>query len=208
LYLAIDPAAVDANAHPAKHEVRFRDGRSVHDMVAHVVEHALAATRPGGHARTAVPAEAVETSLFRQAPMEFKTARPHASAVHESLAGYAALAGSAPAAAAERRDVPPLGFAVAQLSGIYILAQNAEGLVVVDMHAAHERVLYERLKRAFDDGGIVRQPLLVPASLRVSEREAALAEQHAALFERVGLVVGRAGPDTVVVREMPALLAP
>ncbi len=206
LYLAIDPAAVDANAHPAKHEVRFRDGRSVHDMVAHVVEHALAATRPGGHARTAVPAEAVETSLFRQAPMEFKTARPHASAVHESLAGYAALAGSAPAAAAERRDVPPLGFAVAQLSGIYILAQNAEGLVVVDMHAAHERVLYERLKRAFDDGGIVRQPLLVPASLRVSETEAALAEQHAALFEEVGLDIGVSGPASVVIRELPALL--
>lgn len=216
LHLAIDPAAVDANAHPAKHEVRFRDARSVHDMVAHAIEHALADTRPGGHARSAVPVHAVRAGLFRQEPIGLAEPPP-AREVREALAGYAALATAArgeradtpgPAPDDARTGAPPLGYAVGQLSGIYILAENADGLVVVDMHAAHERVLYERLKRAFYDGGIVRQPLLVPATVRVSEREAALAEEHAALFERVGLVVGRAGPDTVVVREMPALLAP
>ncbi|HET6630445.1 MAG TPA: DNA mismatch repair endonuclease MutL [Woeseiaceae bacterium] len=210
LHLAIDPAAVDANAHPAKHEVRFRDGRSVHGFVSQAIEHALSETRPGGHSESAVPANVIRSSLFRQSAMTLRTeGNASAPAVREALAGYAALtAGPAPEPAEEphRDGVPPLGFAIAQLAGIYILAENADGLVLVDMHAAHERVVYEKLKYAFDAGNVVRQPFLVPAAVSVSEREAALAEEAAPVFERVGLTLSRGGPSSVVIREIPALL--
>ncbi len=212
LQLAIDPAAVDANAHPAKHEVRFRDGRSVHGFVSQAIEQALSETRPGGHSESAVPANVLRSSLFRQSAMSLPSqGAASAPAVREAMAGYAALtAGPAPAPEQEQEPdsdtVPPLGFAIAQLAGIYILAENADGLVVVDMHAAHERVVYEQLKAAFEAGKMVRQPFLVPAAISVSEREAALAEAAAPVFERVGLVVSRGGPASVVIREVPALL--
>ena len=106
----------------------------------------------------------------------------------------------------ETTSTPPLGFAVAQLSGIYILAENDEGLVVVDMHAAHERIVYEKLKNSFDDKAIVRQPLLVPNRLQVSEGEAALAEESTQLFEQIGLIIERTGPASIVIREVPAIL--
>jgi DNA mismatch repair protein MutL len=102
--------------------------------------------------------------------------------------------------------MPPMGFALAQLGGIYILAENAGGLIVVDMHAAHERIVYEKLKAAFDTGEIVRQPLLVPLSVAVSEREAELATDASDVFARVGLVVDRSGPTSLAIREFPALL--
>lgn len=209
LYLSIDPAEVDANAHPAKHEVRFRDGRRVHGIVAQAIEYALSDTRPGGPSASAVPTNIVKSNLFRQSSMTLESpARVRESAVREALAGYRALSDvpSAGGAGTDRHDIPPLGFAIAQLAGIYILAENADGLVVVDMHAAHERVIYEQLKAAFDSRAIVRQPLLVPASIVVSEQEATLAEEAGAIFDRVGLSVGRAGPSTVVIREIPALL--
>ncbi len=103
-------------------------------------------------------------------------------------------------------ELPPLGYAVAQLAGVYVLAENRDGLVVVDMHAAHERITYEKLKRDFDDRGLVRQPLLVPVTVAVSESEARLVEQAADALAKLGLVVDRAGPASVVVRELPALL--
>jgi len=126
------------------------------------------------------------------------------AAVRDALSGYASLSGSI--AAGEKRDTPPLGFAIAQLGGIYILAENAEGLIVVDMHAAHERIVYEKLKGAFESGGIVRQPLLVPVMVSVSDREADLAAGAAEIFSRVGLVVDRSGPTSLAIREFPALL--
>ena len=107
---------------------------------------------------------------------------------------------------AEPGEVPPLGFAIAQLGGIYILAENRDGLVVVDMHAAHERITYERLKRSFDDRTLVRQPLLVPVTVAVAENEADLVEQASQELEALGLAVDRTGPGTIVVREVPALL--
>jgi DNA mismatch repair protein MutL len=173
LYLSIDPAAVDANAHPAKHEVRFRDGRGVHGMVVQAIEHALSGTRPGGRGESAAPAHVARSNLFRQSTMTLQTgARVEAPSVREALAGYRAFATEAaiPDNEPVRDEIPPLGFAIAQLAGIYILAQNADGLVVVDMHAAHERVVYERLKKAFDAGNVVRQPFLVPSSISVSPR--------------------------------------
>jgi DNA mismatch repair protein MutL len=136
---------------------------------------------------------------------------PLPSAVRESLAGYRTLSGAASSSAAvdlssEPAELPPLGFAVAQIGGVYVLAENADGLVIVDMHAAHERILYEKLKHSYDDKAVVRQPLLVPASVAVAQNEADLVEQSADLFEDLGLVIDRTGPTSLVIREVPALL--
>ncbi|MDZ7643920.1 MAG: DNA mismatch repair endonuclease MutL [Woeseiaceae bacterium] len=221
LYLSMDPATVDANAHPAKHEVRFRDGRRVHGIVAQSIEQALGETRSGRHGPA--PAAAARGADAPPASAQHSLRWQPADAgggerVAEALAGYARLADDTVAAGPAGRgphpaprprddaDTPPLGFALAQLAGIYILAENARGLVVVDMHAAHERILYERLKKAYAERELVRQPLLVPVTVAVSEREATLAEDHAGVFTRLGLVVDRAGPTALVVREVPSLL--
>ncbi|HEY5655854.1 MAG TPA: DNA mismatch repair endonuclease MutL [Woeseiaceae bacterium] len=207
LNLAMDPAGVDANAHPAKHEVRFRDGRRVHGIVSQTLEAALRDTRPGGHAPA--PASIVRYPEPTQRPMPLRGLGPGGPAnVQEALAGYGALAGASAALQvhAEPGEVPPLGFAIAQLAGVYILAENSGGLIVVDMHAAHERITYEKLKRNFDDRAIVRQPLLVPVTIAVAENEADLVEQASQDIEAFGLSVDRAGPTMLVVREVPALL--
>jgi DNA mismatch repair protein MutL len=206
LYMSMDPKLVDANAHPAKHEVRFRDGRSVHGFVSQAIEHVLRDTRPGGHDITPLPASIVSSRIYQQSAMSLPAG--HSGAVSEALSAYQALT-SMPVTDArlpESETSPPMGFAIAQLSGVYILAENADGLVVVDMHAAHERIVYEKLKDAFDTREIVRQPLLVPTRVSVAEVEANLAEESAALFQRLGLVVDRQGPTSVVIREVPALL--
>ncbi len=204
LHLTLDPATVDANAHPAKHEVRFRDGRRVHGIVSQSVELALKDTRPGGLGSTA-QSQVNTGNGARQWSMPLAGAGMHGSvAVREAMSGYASLAGSI--AASDKKDAPPLGFAIAQLGGIYILAENTDGLIVVDMHAAHERIVYEKLKTAFESGGIVRQPLLVPVLVSVSEREADLAAGAAEIFSRVGLVIDRSGPTRLAIREFPALL--
>ena len=208
LYLSIDPALVDANAHPAKHEVRFRDGRGVHGFVGQAIEHLLQDTRPGGHDVVPVHATVVASRMYEQSPMSLPTGTGTSGSVADALAGYRTLA-SVPMTETElpkTTSAPPLGFAVAQLSGIYILAENDEGLVVVDMHAAHERIVYEKLKNSFDDKAIVRQPLLVPNRLQVSEGEAALAEESTQLFEQIGLIIERIGPVSIVIREVPAIL--
>ena len=196
LSLTLDPATVDANAHPAKHEVRFRDARRVHGVVSQAVEAALRETKPGGHAQA--PTSMPQGPSFEQSAMRLSTSGhvPRA-AIAETLAAYAAMTPG---------EIPPMGFAIAQLSGTYVLAENADGLIVVDMHAAHERILYEKLKKNFDDSEIVRQPLLVPTTVSVSESEAELVVGSAEIFEKIGLVVDRAGPTSLVVREVPALL--
>src|SRR5690606_33400578 len=137
--------------------------------------------------------------------------------VKDTLAAYASLyrapansdlaAGSAAPATEESRDTPPLGYALAQLHGVFVLAENAQGLVLVDMHAAHERITYERLKEAMDGEGIRSQPLLVPVSLPVSEREADAAEQHAEALAGYGFEIRRAGPQALSIRSVPSLLA-
>ncbi|MBT8084517.1 MAG: DNA mismatch repair protein MutL, partial [Woeseia sp.] len=213
LFLSMDPASVDANAHPAKHEVRFRDGRRLHGIVSQTLEQALAGTRPGGvHSHS--PTRVAATSGAGQQPMPLTSGGGHQ--VADALAGYDALSppesrtpgGRSPHPAPQpaAADTPPLGFAIAQLAGVYILAENAAGLVVVDMHAAHERILYERLKNSFAARELTRQPLLVPLSLAVSEREVALAEENSDVFTRLGLVVDSGGPTSLIVRELPALL--
>ena len=215
LHLELDPAAVDVNVHPAKHEVRFRDSRLVHDFLFRSLHQALAETRPGVQ-----PPAAASVSTERSAPVAPQQARqqPMALEVAEQVAAYGALhaapqaepvvsAGAEAAVEAEAAaGTPPLGFALAQLHGVYILAQNARGLVLVDMHAAHERITYERLKTAWEREGIRAQPLLVPVTLAVSEQEAALAEAEAETFACLGFEVDRLGPERLVVRQVPALL--
>ena len=214
LYLSMDPATVDANAHPAKLEVRFRDGRRIHGIVSQTLEQALRDTRPGGESPAPVPVR--KAAFFQQDAMPLgHRMPPSAGAVRDTLARYDALAratqgetgiGAATAAAVQPHEAPPMGYALAQIAGTYILAENEDGLIVVDMHAAHERIVYEKLKRAFANNSLIRQPLLVPVSLSVSEHEADRLESMGDSLESIGLVVDRAGPTTLLVRELPGLL--
>jgi DNA mismatch repair protein MutL len=209
LYLAVDPAAVDANAHPAKHEVRFRDGRRVHGVVTQSLELALSTTRPGGD--RPAPARPAATAHYAQSGLALTVqggrTPPRSIGAREAHAHYRHFDDPAGGTASTRGgDVPPLGYAVAQIRGVYIVAENSNGLVLVDMHAAHERIVYEKLKRSHSDRSIVRQPLLVPVSVAVAEREASLVEQSQAVLEALGLVVDRSGPTSLCVREIPSLL--
>ncbi|KAA1188969.1 DNA mismatch repair endonuclease MutL [Pseudohalioglobus sediminis] len=243
LYLEVDPAQVDVNVHPTKHEVRFRDGRSVHNFIFSTLHRALAEVRPGASAANNLPAGAVAAEdgmaidtrtgeITTQASLawrgdavaepgspqagfaSFGTGRGQPHPGSRPLQGGAALAQvssyqqvhpSLPEQSGEE-DIPPLGYALAQLKGIYILAENAAGLVLVDMHAAHERITYEGLKAARDQQGIRSQPLLVPQSVAVSQREVQVAGEHAALFQRLGMTVDVAGEESLVIREIPVLL--
>ena len=209
LFLECDPRQVDVNVHPAKHEVRFREQRLVHDFIYRTLHEALKDTRAGLAAvNDAQPAMA--TGGWAP-PMQSGLGLP----VREAMSAYAALyrtptaSGPGPEAmpAANEAEAPPLGYALAQLHGIFVLAENPHGLVLVDMHAAHERITYERLKSARDGEGIRSQPLLVPMSLAVSEREADLAEQHADTLAAHGFELRRAGPQSLSVRSVPTLLA-
>lgn len=203
LNLTMDPAGVDANAHPAKHEVRFRDSRRVHGVVSQAIEVALSDTRPGGQA--IVPGTTITAERhYPQGSMSLPSAHgPGNSAIRDSMAGYSALSGGV---SEVQTEIPPLGFAVAQLAGVYVLAENNDGLVIIDMHAAHERIVYEKLKRGFDETAVVRQPLLIPTAVAVAESEANLVEHSTDVLAKIGLVIDRASPTSVVVREVPALL--
>jgi DNA mismatch repair protein MutL len=199
LYLTLDPPQVDVNAHPQKLELRFRDARSVHDFVFRTIERALAGAGHGAAGRAPVAAAGWGA-----------VAAPGGTALALGEPAPALALGSAPAAdigGVTMRDDEPLGQAVAQLHGTYIVAQSVEGMVIVDMHAAHERILYERLKAALDSGRGPRQALLVPALLETTEGEADLAEQHADELAAAGFTVERAGPATLAVREVPVALA-
>ena len=231
LHLQMDPALVDVNVHPTKHEVRFRDGRLVFDFLHRQITRALA------HGGAAPEAPSVETgrpeAQVESAPVsspwrgdsgggsgsgpDFPAApRPgHLPLpVAEARAIYGVPADETPAGEAgpdhedvRDRGMPRLGHAVAQIHGVYVLAESATGLILVDMHAAHERIVYERLKRQYAQEGIARQPLLVPVAVAVTPAEADLAEDSGALLEAVGLEVDRAGPEQLRLRAVPALLA-
>ncbi|MBN7795556.1 DNA mismatch repair endonuclease MutL [Parahaliea mediterranea] len=254
LYLELDPAQVDVNVHPTKHEVRFRDGRTVHNFIFSSLHRALADVRPGqdspaqagsepvaamaagwaaqgetvdprtGEIRTqhgllgGLPSSGAAAAgtpagdgLPPAAPPAYSGQRPVSAApghAGEQVRAYGQLHPPRPGMpeASADEEVPPLGYALAQLKGIYILAENAQGLVLVDMHAAHERITYERLKLARDAEGIRSQPLLVPQPIAVSQREVAMAAEHEALFARLGLAVDVAGEESLMIRQIPVAL--
>ncbi|MBA2779216.1 DNA mismatch repair endonuclease MutL [Billgrantia kenyensis] len=256
LYLEVDPTVVDVNVHPTKHEVRFRDGRLVHDFLFSSLHRALAEARPAepvpgqgerlaGEQGADAPgaAEVHETpGRWQQRPMALHdapeaTERLTPDRVRAFMDGYRALhpdheerlltpqapgKGSTPVASAtalpeavapvlpeheEGSGIPPLGFAIAQLHGIYILSQTAQGMIIVDMHAAHERIVYERMKNQVHAGALEAQPLLVPVSMAASHAEVATAEVEREAFSRLGVELDVAGPETLLVRQVPALLA-
>ena len=203
LFLDIDPARVDVNVHPTKSEVRFREPQAVHQLVFHAISRAL-----GGTPSTASPvAPAVQRLEIPQLPasqyrMPLGIAQPQA--VYETLFGRNDA--QTPPAVEMHHDMPPLGYALAQLAGIYILAQNAEGLVIVDMHAAHERIIYEKLKTQLDSDRITMQPLLVPVVFNAARIDVATAEEHADTLVKIGFELAPLSPTSIAVRGVPAAL--
>ena len=208
LYLEMDPAAVDVNAHPQKLEVRFRDSRRVHDFVFRTLEKVLADTRPRSESTGSASADWLTGTAgmgFTQARFSLPESRPArpADVYREFVAGgLAQVHETPPPAHAEA----PLGYAIAQLHGVYILAQSGDGMVLVDMHAAHERVMYESMKKLLD-GDTAQQQLLMPEVLHVTPAQADLAEEHQGEFSRLGFQVSRMGPDQLALRAIPSLLA-
>ena len=222
LFLEILPADVDVNVHPTKHEVRFRESGSIHSFVSTTLKKALATDRPQDHLSTNGGLELQNKdqpqSLSGQNALPlagmpgsgYQSTWPSsgvASGVNAPASSYQSLYSSQTEFSdSNQAEVPPLGFAVAQLKGIFILAENSHGLIIVDMHAAHERITYERMKDAFDLQGLVSQPLLVPENLAVSQREADAVESNQAVFTQLGFGVERAASESIIVREIPAIL--
>jgi DNA mismatch repair protein MutL len=228
LQLDLDPALVDVNVHPSKIEVRFRDSRAVHQFVFHAVSRALA--RTSATAQGAVPAPAAGLSATPSAglPWMQMPMRQTSFGVAQERTAYGALfadklwtdapsqttdsptptlfaAGPAAPAAADD-DAFPLGFALAQVHGIYVLAQNRTGLVLVDMHAAHERILYEQFKQALESDAVHLQTLLIPVTFHADPVEVGTAEEHANTLFSLGFDIAAVSPTTLAVRAIPALL--
>ena len=231
LYLDIDPKTVDVNVHPTKNEVRFRDSRSVHQFVVHGIHDILAQLRPAqentshcssnveesegegdGEIALAAPMTVSVSSFGSSGDVHYPKQQTYQQRipleVNEQIAAYAELQtpGIDLSQQAYSEDDYPLGHALAQLHEIYILAQNHKGLIIVDMHAAHERIVYEKMKAQVSESGVALQKLLVPISIALSHGEMRVWQDHQALFEEVGLQVEEAGPSTVIVRAVPMLL--
>ena len=211
LYLELDPAQVDVNVHPTKHEVRFRDSRLIYDFLRCSVLRVLADDRPDqvleqdrSSRETSTDQQSVASHY--QTDIRF---REHADISNgfDMLSQLTRPSQSiAPTEDSGEADIAPMGYALAQLHGVYILSQTRDGMIIVDMHAAHERITYEALKQALDERGLVSQPLLIPITVHVSQREASLVEEANDLFEQFGLGVQRVGPETIRIEHVPAIL--
>jgi DNA mismatch repair protein MutL len=220
LFLELPARMVDCNVHPSKHEVRFREGRQVHDFVFRALQQRLSAGVIGGAPRTPCdPGESAVARISRgdhdpDGPIGPSLGLPldRSPGVGEGRGDYAdrfradIAFQSPPVDEADGAAIPPLGYAVAQVNGVYLMAQTPDGLIIVDIHAAHERIGYERLKRSWRSGAVIRQPLLVPVAVAVGAREADLIESQAEALTSVGLTIDRIDAGTLVVREVPALL--
>jgi DNA mismatch repair protein MutL len=200
LFLEVDPTLVDVNVHPAKTEVRFREAQGIHRFVFHALQKALAAPLAAARPDTIIPS----APTFTPQQASFSVREPDVAAYFDFV--KSASQDAVPPVPTFESAGTPLGYAIAQLHGIYILAQNAQGLVLVDMHAAHERILYERLKAGADARPQI-QPLLVPVLFAASAGEMACAEEHAATLSALGFEVSPAGPSQLAVRAVPAMLA-
>lgn len=201
LFLEIPPNQVDVNVHPTKQEVRFRDNRSVHDFILRSVQDAL--KKPCVH----ISSESIPEKKWQHSSVQPVQLSQEKATIKEQIALYKTLQQEqTPQEIALQK--PSLGFALAQLLNIYILAENDTGLVLVDMHAAHERVLYEKMKLAFEQRNIVQQKLLVPITIELSEKEADFAAESLNYFEQLGFTMARISVTALVVREIPQLLMP
>jgi DNA mismatch repair protein MutL len=217
LFMEIDPKQVDVNAHPAKLEVRFRDGRHVHDFLFKTVERVLRETYAGAASAAMPPTDAnsivpqsASASMWpmrgpNQASLGLRVSEASPPPYFQQPAAFP-LNRPQTQAPASPAETPPLGFALAQLHGIYILSQAPDGLILVDMHAAHERTTYEKMKLSLANGGIASQPLLVPLSVSVAPAEAEVVDEHAPALNRLGLDIVRSGPASVQIRAVPAFL--
>ena len=212
LFLELDPSLVDVNVHPTKHEVRFRDSRFVHDFLFSSLYKSLSEVRPVDHLETSkeldqlnsafdLPQKMNESNdgLFNQSALSLVDGERNFLELSDKSDDFST-------AENQRTDVPPLGYAVAQLHGVFILAQNDQGLVIVDTHAAHERITYERMKRALADDGLKTQTLLVPISIALSHTEVDYVEDNKTALLELGLEIERVSDEALVVRKVPALL--
>ncbi|MBL4660985.1 MAG: DNA mismatch repair endonuclease MutL [Alcanivoracaceae bacterium] len=220
LYFELDPSWVDVNVHPTKHEVRFRESQQVHGFIFGSLNHALSQTKPGSElqANSDVGLNAANITPFdyskMQSSLQFNRPAFSSGYVAETPNNYLQSIAQASQSLpdiqnsdnTETDQMPPLGYAKAQIHGVFIIAENAQGMVVVDMHAAHERITYEWFKQAIATDGIRSQTLLVPIAITVSERETHVVEQHKNWFNKLGLDIQVGSKESIIVRKVPTLL--